>query len=427
MAAPAAASRLPWCSFFLLFIASLFFSSIALSQSAEDTATDETPLTEKQIDALRTETSTNEDPDAVRRAEREARGEAEQRETTNWKLDLYGSVRLHGINYFDPTDGSRSFEIGDGVSRLGVSGEWKYTPNWSLFGRVEGGFDVIDTFSEKSGDEDGAVFVSRLHNVGIESDALYLKYGKSWSTYYTVAGAADRFSIFGGRGAGVYNAGTDGGATGTGRADNAVQTLVYVDFIPWLSTKPFNVNLQYQRGEPIPHVKGEHYGNTWSTSAWLEGKNELGIGLAYHRAKVDDILSPALIEAGIDGDASTAALAIKTYGDRWLVSLVLSDQENIETTNEKKYINGKGGELFAQWGFYKKWWLVGGGNWLTPDNDDPDAGDYKVKFGILGLRYTLDSFNRMLYVEWKSDYGTQSNGQPLKNEITFGVRWDMDY
>jgi hypothetical protein len=54
MAAPAAASRLPWCSFFLLFIASLFFSSIALSQSAEDTATDETPLTEKQIEQVMT-------------------------------------------------------------------------------------------------------------------------------------------------------------------------------------------------------------------------------------------------------------------------------------------------------------------------------------------------------------------------------------
>jgi outer membrane protein N len=406
----------------VLFIAGLCFSAIVLSQSAE------TPLTEKEIDTLRTETSTNEDPDAVRRAERQAHGESEQTtDTSNRNFELYSSVRLHGINHFEPEDDTHSFDIGDGASRLGVSGEWKYTPNWSLFGRVEGGFDVLDTFSEKSGDEEGTVFVSRLHNIGIESDWLYLKYGKSWSTYYTVAGAADRFSIFGGQGAGIYNAGTDGGATGTGRADNATQTEVYIDFLPWISLKPFNLNLQYQHGEPIPHVKGEHYGNIWSASAWLEGNNELGIGVAYHRAKVDEIFSPALKEAGIDGDANAAALAIKTYGDRWLVSLVLSHQENIETTNEKKYINGRGGELFAQWEFRDNWWLVGGGNWLTPDEDDIDAGDYQVKFGILGLRYTLDSFNRMLYVEWKDDHGTKSNGQPLKNEITVGIRWDIGY
>ncbi|MEH6584314.1 MAG: hypothetical protein V7754_20445 [Halioglobus sp.] len=73
------------------------------------------------------------------------------------------------------------------------------------------------------------------------------------------------------------------------------------------------------------------------------------------------------------------------------------------------------------------WWLVGGGNWLLPDEDDPDAGEYELKYGVVGLRYTFDAFNRMIYAEWRDDHGTQSNGQPRKNEVTLGIRWDFGY
>ena len=265
-----------------------------------------------------------------------------------------------------------------------------------------------------------------MHNIGLESDWLFLRLGKSWSAYYTVAGAADRFAIFGGEAVGVYNAATDGGATGTGRADNALQTEFYIDLDRFAGIKPFNLNVQVQHGEPIPEVEGAHYASTYSLSAWLETNLDVGVGLAWHHALIDDDANPSrLLEQGISGNASALAVAFKTFGDRWLASLVLADSKNIQTTDQLEYVDGLGVELFGQWEFSKKWWLIAGGNWFHPEEEDPEAGEYEINYTVLGLRYTFDSFNRMVYVEWRNDSSRLADGSPAGNEITVGVRWDV--
>jgi hypothetical protein len=71
--------------------------------------------------------------------------------------------------------------------------------------------------------------------------------------------------------------------------------------------------------------------------------------------------------------------------------------------------------------------LVGGGNWLKPYDDDPEAGHFEKAYWVLRLRYTLDSFNRMLYAEYRIDYGTLYDGTPRKNELTLGFRWDFGH
>ena len=399
-----------------------------------------------------TETSTNQDPDAARRARRQieserAREESEaQSETATAKdgqqgptdepasqlersprFELYGSLRLHLIDNFDPETRQSSIDLGDGVSRIGVNGGWQIARGWDVFGRLEAGFDILDTFAAGGQYDSDRKIADRLSFIGVESDFLYMKFGKSYSAYYTVAGETDRFSIFGANASGVYNAGTDGGATGTGRADQAVQTELYLDPKGLLTIKPFNINLQYQPSQSIPHVSGEDYDYSVSASAWLENDWEVGVGIAYHRAMVENPQSSRVREAGIDGDARAVALALRSYGDKWLASLVLNRQENIETTNERRYINGRGAEMFLQWQFVDKLWLVSGGNWLFPDDDDPDAGDFLVKYGVIGMRYTFDSFRRMIYFEWRDDHGRLANGKRNKSEFTVGVRWDFGY
>ncbi|GAG65517.1 unnamed protein product, partial [marine sediment metagenome] len=54
-------------------------------------------------------------------------------------------------------------------------------------------------------------------------------------------------------------------------------------------------------------------------------------------------------------------------------------------------------------------------------------GEFEVASGILGVRYTLGSFNRMLYAEYRTDHGTLYGGTPRKNELTIGFRWDFGY
>jgi predicted porin len=419
-----------------LFILLLLWSTVTAAASAQTpeaersddeantavTSMAETEAMEKQIQATETDVGTNEDPEAKRRAERLAEP---AKAAKTLEFEIYGSARIHAINEFDPDTGDRSNSLGDGASRIGVSGGWHFREGWNLFGRLESGFDILDTFTPKAQNDEGGIFTPRLYNFGLESDSFYLKFGKSWSSYYQVAGAADRFAIFGGNGVGIYNAGTDGGATGTGRADNALQTLLYMDVSSWTGIKPFNLNVQYQSDEPVPRANGLKYGSTFSLSAWFETQRDIGVGLAWHRANIHEPERPEFAAVGITGDAQALAVAFKTYGDRWLARLVLARLENLETTNEFRYFDGEGAELFAQWEFHDKWWLIGGGNWLRPDDDSPMAGEYEVSYLVLGLRYTLDSFNRMLYAEWRKDEGTLADGTPNGDEFTVGLRWDF--
>jgi hypothetical protein len=144
-----------------------------------------------------------------------------------------------------------------------------------------------------------------------------------------------------------------------------LQARIYTNSLKAFRIKPFNLNLQYQHGQPIPWVENRHYGKQYGASAWLD---------------------------------------------------------NIETTDQNKYVNARGAELYVQWEFKKRWWLVGGGNWLKPYDDDPEAGHFEKAYWVLRLRYTLDSFNRMLYAEYRIDYGTLYDGTPRKNELTLGFR-----
>ena len=59
---------------------------------AEDQSAEDQSAAEKESQIMRVETSTNEDPDAVRRTESRAEKE---REEERWQFEAYGSIRLH--------------------------------------------------------------------------------------------------------------------------------------------------------------------------------------------------------------------------------------------------------------------------------------------------------------------------------------------
>ena len=400
--------------------------SSELQFQSNDEDSTEKEAAEEEADSARTdEAALNEDPEAQRRARIE-----EQPELRHGlpEFDFYGSVRLHAINDFNDENASKDLAFGDGASRVGVRGDWQMSRNWYVFGRAELGFDVLEHFTEKGAvDNNDGGLSKRLLYAGVDSDRFAATYGKNWSSYYKIAGMADRFSIFGGGATGVYNALTDGGSTGTGRADDVIQVRLYTSSLKVIKIKPFNINMQYQQGQPIPAVQNRNYGQTWGASAWLESQNDFGIGLAYHRANIANLDDPLIEAAGIDGDATALAVSFRTYGEHWYAALVVARHENIETTDKLKYIEGYGVELYSQWQFKDRWWLVAGYNYLDPDNDDEDGGKYLVSYGVLGMRYTLDSFNRMLYAEYRIDQGILTSGIERDNEFTIGIRWDFGY
>lgn len=400
------------------------FLALTMELHSNSVSADE-PTPEEQSAGRQEEAALNEDPEAQRRA----RIQDEPELVDKWpSFEFYGSVRLHAIKPFDELSERSALKLGDGASRVGVRGEWKFARRWRLFGRAETGFDILDTFTSKGTSEDSSKGLEkRLLYGGFEHSNLLAVWGKNWSAYYQIAGMADRFAIFGGQAAGIYNAGTDGGATGTGRADDVLQARIYTSSLKALRIKPFNLNLQYQEGQPIPQVEGRNYGKAYGISAWLETETDYGVGLAWQRSYIDNPDDPILSLAGISGHATAFALATRTYGKRWYAALVLSRLENVATNDLFEYIDAKGAELYAQWEFRENWWLVGGGNWLDPDDDDPEAGEYKVAYGVFGLRYTLDSFNRMVYAEYRLDHGRLVDGTRRDNELTIGFRVDFGY
>lgn len=384
----------------------------------------QTIIEERRID----EAALNEDPEAERRSRAQIAGDDPTADARfkSWLFDFYASARVHYVNTFDVETFERKSRIADGNSRAGARAEWEFKPDWYLYGRAEIGIDVVESFSTRAQQFGDGGFETRLLYAGLDWDHFTLVYGQNWSAYYQVAGITDRFAAYGGSASGIYNAGTVGQATGTGRADDVLQARVYVDDKKWLGNfKPFNINMQVQRSQPIPRVDGESYDYGVGASAWLETETEFGIGLAYNRSRIEDITRPGIVAAGIDGDAVAAALSTRSFGSRWYVSLVYSTLSNMETTDLGKYFNGYGVEVYGQWEMVDNWWLIGGLNAIEPDQDDPDVGEFRVRYAVVGARYSFDSFKRMVYVEYRINEGRLTDGSRPKDEVTVGIRWDF--
>lgn len=341
--------------------------------------------------------------------------------------NVYGSIRLR----YRQTDAGGL--LGDAGSRAGAQGEWRASQDSWAYARVELGFNLLDELDQlfspsgSSGESQaGQSLFPRLYTVGFETPVIVASYGKSWSTYYKISNFTDRFDSNGSAAVGTFNAQTDGGATGTGRADQVLQTQAYIDFLPERSkVNPFNLNIQLQKGQPIPGVDGVNYQYSIGLSAVLDSREDYSLGVAYNLATVDELDNPAVRAAGIKGDAQALLIGARWFDDKSYIGVAVARLLNHETTDEGTYFDGWGSELYARYRLIKKYWLVGGYNWLTPDEEEVQAGQYELLYGVIGLRYSIDEFNRLAYAEWRIDNTTNESGDDVGDIFTIGIRWDF--
>ena len=340
---------------------------------------------------------------------------------------IYGSIRLR----YRETDAGGL--LGDAGSRIGAQGEWRASQASWAYARVELGFNLLDELDQllspsgSSGErEAGQSLFPRLYTVGFETPIIVASYGKSWSTYYKISNFTDRFDANGSAALGTFNAQTDGGATGTGRADQVLQTQAYIDFLAdRLKFNPFNLNIQFQKGQPIPFVDGVNYQYSLGLSAVIDSTENYTLGVAYNLAMIDELDNPAVQAAGIKGDAQALLIGARWFDDKSYIGLAVARLLNHETTDEGTYFYGWGSELYARYRLIKNYWLVGGYNWLAPDADQVQAGQYELLYGVVGLRYSIDEFNRLAYAEWRLDDTTNESGDDVGNIFTIGLRWDF--
>lgn len=384
----------------------------------------------------------DEDPLAKRQAAKEADAKAAAEQPNS--IAAYASLR---IKYGVTDDGSG---WSDGGSLAGVDGQWQFRPQFWLLGRAEVGFNILSgldalqsQFDSNSSAPEGQFADSvfrRLLYVGLETPNTYLIVGKNWSTYYKIAGYTDRFSVGGGNASGAYNAGTDGGASGTGRANYVLQTRMQLDIFPdtW-GIAPFNLNMQIQQSQPIPQVSGQKYGTQFGLSAVLRTRNNYTIGLGYNQANITNVDNPDIVAAGIKGNDQDFIIGSHWYGKNWYLGTVVSRLLNHMTTDEEKYFDTWGWEVFSSYTFQKKYTVTAGLNYLYPDSDQPQIGEYKLQYEILGLRYhftqlkneilglhyDFTDLNTYVYVQAQFDQGRYADGTPVGNSYFLGFRWDL--
>ncbi len=355
------------------------------------------------------------------------------------KADEFGAYASLRVRY--RSSGSDGV-LDDGGSRVGANANWQFRPGYWLGGQAEAGFNLLDSLGNlfnpgaSSSEGEDEIFL-RLLYANLETPHLFLVFGKAWSTYYSVAGFTDRFAGTGGSASGAFNAGTDGGPSGTGRADEVLQTRILIKPAGFLFTKmkPFTLNVQLQHGQEIPSVlvaengeaSGINYGYAFGLSALLETRDNFNLGIAYNRAKISEEDLPELRSVGIDGDSKALLLGAKWFSEKWYFASNFSWMWNHMTTEEGIYFDGKGWETYGQYNFYKRWWATGGWNYLKPNDNQLQAGNYQVKYGVVGLRYSFEKFNRMLYANVRFDSSTTSDvsERGLSNTYTVGIRWNI--
>lgn len=372
---------------------------------------------EIKTEAETRERGAGEDPLAKELSLKEDRPEAQAFRPN--KLELYGSIRAR--LFHSKTDEG----LDDNNSRFGLNGQLQFRPKFWLSGRAEAGFNLIESIEENQvGSKDNVSL--RLFYTNIETPSTVVSYGKNWSSYYQVSGLTDRFTSFGADASGTFNAQTDGGPTGTGRADYVLQGRISADFFPknW-GIKPFKLNLQGQNGEPIPFSDTAKYNYAFGASAIFETEGNFNLGIAYNHADVDSVDLPELNAIGIDGDAQALVLGTRYFGENTYLATTVSYLANHETTDSGIYFDGYGWEMFGSYKLYKKWWVIGGWNLLKPKSDQNQAGEYSLRYGVVGLRYSFEGFHKMIYTEIKIDDSQNADGTAPGSIATLGVRWDL--
>lgn len=405
---------------------------IALSAQAETSVTHTDPVSEPvnkpqqaevKSETVDRELEAGEDP--LLQQTSELQNAPAYRYKDHTALRPYGSAQLR----YSATD--QTADLDDGGSRIGLNGELQFQPEFWLLGRVEVGFNIFNSVDRllSSSDRlrtDDVKASTRLLYAGVQTPSTTITFGKNWSSYYQVSGITDRFESFGGDASGTFNALSDGGASGTGRADNVLQGRFSINRLPeaW-NMKPFKLNIQLQPGEDIPQVDGAKYSHSLGISALLESRSEKVVGIAYNQAFIDNDERSELKKQGLGGDARALVLGTRVFGDHYYAGTTLSRLENQETTDQGTYFDGWGWEVFSSYNMANNWWVVGGWNMLEPNHNEPLAGKYRLRYAVIGLRYTFEEFRQMIYSEVRLDDSRNADGTRPGNVYTLGIRWDI--
>ncbi|MBU7576742.1 MAG: porin [Flavihumibacter sp.] len=362
----------------------------------------------------------------------------ESKDSTELQLKLYGSFRGHFAAY------NKEVEIQENASRLGFEisairkgiryfaglemqvNMFRSATSFNLSASTTGGYLQADR------NQDRQVLSSRLGYMGVDLGKWgTVVLGKQRSIYYDITGYTDRFNVFGGGASATYTAGTDGGYTGTGRAD---QALTYRN-----STGRFSYGAQFQ------------FLNS-NNNRWLDGLafnlqvqliEQLKFGIVVNQS----FLNPSLINSGefigLKGNPRYYAAGVNYRAGNWEIAGLFSRQQNGDAvtgriidpvngiSNPVVVFEAVGGELYFNY-HWKKISVLLGGNYYQPDTDiftsrgeRPINAAFKRRYIIAGAEYRPFRLLKF-YSEARIANGTAALGSREPSVFTIGLRLDAE-
>lgn len=336
-------------------------------------------------------------------------------------LLLYVSLRLN-LSYY----GKGSWEATDGASRVGAIWLYQVSQDAALLGRVELGVNAVDQFSalvtpdaSSAEGRDYTVFNPRLYYGGFEFQGIKLLAGKNWSAYYDVAGLTDSFIVGGGKAVGVYNAGTDGGGSGTGRADQVLQ--LRGRHLRWT----YGLQAQYRTSMPV--FTDERFDYGLGIGLLHKTTEGLSFGAAYNLAVPAEI-TDAMQAQGLGGDDTSLAFGMQFRREKLTLATTFAVSRNHETDDQDTFLKARGWEVYTRYDLTERLRSMAGVNRLEPDDADY-AGAFKIEQYIFGIQYAFGdpTFDRMLYVGYTFDEGRLADGTTVADLATVGARWGWSW
>ncbi len=341
-------------------------------------------------------------------------------------FEPYGSLRtIVGI-----TDDQA--QVQDDASRVGIKfatlgpvkifaqAEWgvalvQSSTEFNVGASTDGGFGTLSTVTNP-------VLAARLGLVGVDMDKWgSLSFGKQNSVYYDITSyTTDRFNVFGGQASATYVAETDGGVTGTGRADQVAQ--YHNTFLKILQ---FGAQAQFRGANVATAVDG------FGFSVQAKVLPELKVGVAYNKTYFSNLVHTTI--AGFQGGTDYWAFGVTgnwrmiEYGavfarERNGDLTYIADSEGFNTI--PVVFDANGVELYSRFHF-GKFAAVGGFIDYIPQNLNALINpNFRIRYAVLGGEWHV---SRAGYAFFETRLGdsVDQNGKGIGNAAALGFRYDF--
>ena len=351
----------------------------------------------------------------------------------------YGSFRGHFAVYNEELEmqenGSRiGFEFGvkRKKTRFYAGSElqlnmFKGDASFNADANTSGGFLIAESQQARQ------VFATRLGYIGVDFHKWgNFSLGKQWGVYYDVTSYTDKFNVFGGQASATYVARTDGGAVGTGRAD---QALIYRNKIG-----PVSVGAQVQARTGV----NGHFLDGYGLSAQVDILEGLKAGVAFNQAYLVDTLVNSGGILGLTDQPNYFTIGASYTGKRFELGAVYAMETNGDLSQGLANVSGQGivtptvvydavGVEFYGKLKFEKFNLIAGYNYYNPATEDislpsgekPISADYERQYIILGAEYRPIE-TAYFYSELRISSGKTALGTDEIDAFTVGIRIDVE-